>query len=397
MTSLTLVIQVVLLIAFVWAAGVTLVGLWHGKKQVNILAKPSRFAILICAHNEEAVIGNLLSSLIKQHYPKDYFTIFLFADHCTDKTAAIGAGFPDVVVCVREDGPRTGKGAVLKWGIAQIQQRYGDSFDHMVVFDADNVATPDFLLHMNESFAQGAQLVMGDRLALNPYASTVSGWYTLYWQTVDFLYCQPRSNLGMSAILSGTGFGFSYALIRDTGWDTSSITEDIEFSMQQNLKGVYAVYQAKASFYDEQPTDLKTLISQLRRWCTGNYQIFCGYLKVWFSCFVKHPTMKLLDNAIPMALCCVFGLYILLSTAWLFYNAARGINPFGLRDIIWWGGLYGLSIIVSVLATVFGKFSFSKMLPSILTSGLYCIIFSLIAVYSLFFPVHGWQPIKHKG
>ena len=397
MTSLTLLIQITLLIAFAWATVVTLIGLWHGKTTVNIIAKPSRFAILICAHNEEAVIAKLLTSLVQQNYPIEYYKIFLFADHCTDATATIGAKFPGVIVYERQDGPRSGKGAVLNWGLNRIKEKYGPLFDNVVVFDADNVATPDFLLHMNESFVGGAKLVMGDRLALNPYASTISGWYTLYWQTVDVLYCQPRSNLGMSAILSGTGFGFAYDLIKETGWQTSSITEDIEFSMQQNLKGVYAVYQEKAYFYDEQPTDLHTLISQLRRWCTGNYQIFYSYFKVWLQCFLKKPTMKLLDNAIPMALCCVFGLYLLLSVAWVFYNATRGINPFGLRDIIWWGGLYGLSIIIGVLATIYGKFSFSKMLPSILTSGLYCIIFSLIAVWSIFIPVKGWQPIKHKG
>ena len=78
MTSLTLLIQITLLIAFAWATVVTLVGLWHGKTTVNIIAKPSRFAILICAHNEEAVIAKLLTSLVQQNYPKEYFKIFLF-------------------------------------------------------------------------------------------------------------------------------------------------------------------------------------------------------------------------------------------------------------------------------------------------------------------------------
>jgi cellulose synthase/poly-beta-1,6-N-acetylglucosamine synthase-like glycosyltransferase len=397
MTSLTTFIQVVLLIAFMWSAAVTLFGLSRGKKQLNIIAKPSRFAILICAHNEETVIGKLLASLNKQNYPRELYTIFLFADHCTDKTAQIGTQTPGVVVYERQDGPRSGKGAVLRWGIDQIKQNYGEIFDNIVVFDADNVADPDFLLYMNESFAAGAQLVMGNRLALNPYASTISGWYTLYWQTVDYLYCLPRSNLGMSAILSGTGFGFAYGIIKNVGWETSSITEDIEFCMQQNLKGVFAVYQNKASFYDEQPTDMKTLISQLRRWCTGNYQIFHAYRKPWCARFFSHPDMRLLDNAIPIGLCCAFGFYLLLSVAWLFYNLVRGGTLISTWDLIWWGGLYALSVFIGAWSTYEGKFSFSKMLPSILTSGLYCIIFSLVAVYSVFFPVHGWQPIKHKG
>jgi len=35
-----------------------------------------RFAVLIPAHNEERVIGNLLESLLKQTYPKNYFDIY---------------------------------------------------------------------------------------------------------------------------------------------------------------------------------------------------------------------------------------------------------------------------------------------------------------------------------
>lgn len=397
MIFLTTLIQIILLLAFAWAALVTLVGLLRGEKNSNTIAKPSRFAIVICAHNEESVIQKLLDSLSNLDYPKNCYQVFLLADHCDDGTVDIGEKNDGVIVYARDEGPRSGKGAVLAWGLNRIKESFGDHFDQVVVFDADNIVDKDFLTKMNESFKAGAKLVMGNRLALNPYASTISGWYTLYWQTVDILYCKPRSNLGLSAILSGTGFGFSWDLIKDTGWQTTTITEDIEFSMQQNLKGIFAVYQEEASFYDEQPTDMKTLISQLRRWCTGNYQIFAVYKKLWWKTFKGHPTMKLLDNIIPIGLCCTFGLYLILSFSWLFYNAVRDINPFGWIDVLWWGGLYVISVLVSLWSTLKGKFSLHKMLPSILTSGIYCIIFSLVAVYSLFYPVTVWKPIKHSG
>ena len=47
-----------------------------------------RFAVLIPAHNEEAVIGPLIESLLRQEYPRELYDVFVVADNCTDGTAA---------------------------------------------------------------------------------------------------------------------------------------------------------------------------------------------------------------------------------------------------------------------------------------------------------------------
>ena len=48
-----------------------------------------KYAICIPARNEEAVIGNLIDSILYQDYPKEWLTIFVVADNCTDNTARI--------------------------------------------------------------------------------------------------------------------------------------------------------------------------------------------------------------------------------------------------------------------------------------------------------------------
>ena len=395
MLLLTMLIQILLLTAFFWAAGTILLGILTGKRKTKLIAKRHSFAIIVCAHNEENVVGNLLTSLAEQTYGQAGYHTFLLADHCTDATAAIGRKFNNVTVWERNIGARTGKGAVLRWGIELIRKETGNKFDSYIVFDADNVATPNFVEEINKCFCTGAKLVMGNRKALNPYASIISSWYTIYWQTVDCLYCRPRSNLGLAAIISGTGFAFKDELLGSEGWNTTSITEDIEFSMGQNLKGVFAVYWESAVFYDEQPTNLATMLSQVRRWCTGNFQIAAKFRKPWWKHFCQHPNLKLIDNFIPIFLAVMFGFYLILNFCWLFYNGAQDVNPFGLIDIIWWSFLYILSIGVSYGVIKYSTFNLNRMLPGILTSGIYCIIFSLIAVYSLFKPVKSWKPIEH--
>lgn len=55
--------------------------------------KINKFGVVICARNEEAVIGNLLESIKRQDYPAESLEIFLVADNCTDKTADVGRSF----------------------------------------------------------------------------------------------------------------------------------------------------------------------------------------------------------------------------------------------------------------------------------------------------------------
>ena len=49
---------------------------------------PLRFAIVSAAHNEEAVIGNLVNSFNQQRYPRQLYDIYVVADRCTDNTAS---------------------------------------------------------------------------------------------------------------------------------------------------------------------------------------------------------------------------------------------------------------------------------------------------------------------
>lgn len=80
-------------------------------------AKLHRYAVLICARNEEAVIPDLIDSLHGQTYPQDKLKIFVMADNCTDRTAdaARAAG---ATVYERFDREKVGKGYALDacWG-----------------------------------------------------------------------------------------------------------------------------------------------------------------------------------------------------------------------------------------------------------------------------------------
>ena len=51
--------------------------------------KNHKFMAIVPAHNEEAVVGNLIESLKNQNYDKELYDIYVIADNCTDNTAKI--------------------------------------------------------------------------------------------------------------------------------------------------------------------------------------------------------------------------------------------------------------------------------------------------------------------
>ena len=62
---------------------------WLRKEKPHGPAKANRYAVLICARNEQRVIGDLIASLRGQTYDQSLLSIFVLADNCTDDTAMV--------------------------------------------------------------------------------------------------------------------------------------------------------------------------------------------------------------------------------------------------------------------------------------------------------------------
>lgn len=356
-------------------------------------ARPCRFAILICAHNEERVLGHLLQDLAEQRYPTDHRQVFVFADHCTDDTTALARSFPDVIVWEHTDGERSSKGKVLNALMPRLLA-LADQFDTVAIFDADNQIGPGFLAKMNQAFAAGAAIVTGRRLASNPYDSLISQWYTLYWAMVNSLYNLPRYELGLSAMVSGTGFAFRMELLRRQGWHSYSVSEDVEFTFQQNLAGHRVVYLDSAFFYDEQPARFAVMWSQLRRWCTGGVQVCQHYLGDWFAAFTARPSWRLFDTMAGVYLTGVFGL-----TAVAFLLNAYTMLRHGqyLLFFIPTAAGYAATILTGWIAARLSGWPARKLWKGIVTMPLFYSLLSYISLLSLFKRQTRWVKIDHHS
>ena len=196
-----------------------------------------RFAVLICARNEEEVIPDLIHSIQGQTYDQRLITIFVMADNCTDATAEV-ARQAGAVVYTRFNKEKVGKGYALERLIEHIEEDYPQTFDGFFVFDADNVLDCHFIEEMNRTYCDGYEVITSYRNSKNYGDNWISAGYALWFIRESRYLNNSRMLLGTSCAVSGTGFFFSRKVMESIhGWKFHLLTEDIEFSVDQIIKG----------------------------------------------------------------------------------------------------------------------------------------------------------------
>ena len=254
------------------------VGLLRGEYRHPKAKKLHRFGFFIAAHNEEAVIANLVTSIKQQDYPPELIDVFVVADACTDNTAA-AAREAGAIVYERNDLARKGKSWVMDFGFDRILNEYPGRYDGFFIFDADNLIAPDYVSKMNDAFDQGYMVVTSYRNSKNFGSSWISSAYATWFLREARYLNNSRMHCGTSCAVSGSGYLVSTKIIEGMhGWQFHTLTEDIQFSTFCAIHGVRIAY-APAEFYDEQPVTFIASWRQRMRWTKGFYQVFFTYGK----------------------------------------------------------------------------------------------------------------------
>ncbi|MBQ2657731.1 MAG: glycosyltransferase family 2 protein [Erysipelotrichaceae bacterium] len=266
--------KVLFLLLFSYQGLYILISLFGKEKEKDYELKYHDFAVLICARNEETVIGNLLESIDRQTYPEKHYRTFVMADNCIDSTAEIAKGC-GAVVYTRNDDEYVGKGYALESLLRNIEKDYGDVFDAFLVFDADNILKDDYLEQMNISYCQGNKIIAGYINSKNYGSNWISAGYSLYLLRKNRFLNNARHLLGLSSAINGTGFLFDKETAKE--WPYHTLTEDIEFTVDQVCRHHTIAYCDKAIVYDEQPTSFVQSVYQRLRWSKGYLEVIWKY------------------------------------------------------------------------------------------------------------------------
>jgi len=383
------------------------------KMKKNVDREPQKlhkYAILVAARNEEAVIGELIKSINKQNYPKGLVDIHMVADNCTDKTASIGRSL-GVTVYERTDNSKVGKGYALQYIFDNIKKNGGfRQYDGYIIFDADNLLDENYILEMNKVFDDGYRVITSYRNTKNYDTNWISAGYSLWFLREAEYLNNPRMLLKTSCAISGTGFLIHSDIIDENGgWKHFLLTEDIEFSIDNIIKGEVIGYCRMAKIYDEQPSSFRESWKQRLRWSKGFYQVFAKYsFGLLKSIFTKKSnkfaSFDFLMVISPSMLISIFS--ILFNLVFLIYAY---MNPLTVDSLIVtlcktaiWGQIFNLYFFLYLQGTLTTISEWKEIHCSTKKKIFYTFTFPFfffsnipIAIVALFKKIE-WVPIEHS-
>lgn len=386
----------ILTIFWVYQIAISLCSLVKLKDKPLKVEKDHRFMAIIPAHNEEAVVGNLVESLKNQNYNKELYDIYVIADNCTDNTAKV-AKEAGAIVYERFDDTKKTKGYALNWFLQQ-KIKENAPYDAFFIFDADNIVDKDFIKNMNKKLCQGEDVVQGYRDIKNPTDSWITAGYAIFYWTMHRFYHLARYNIGLSPLLNGTGFMVRFDVVKPNGWDTETLTEDIEFSLKRIIAGKKLGWATDAIVYDEQPVGFKQSWSQRSRWTVGHMQCISRYTKPLAEAFKENKTLMNLDGflyiigSIPMFVATL----VLLLANFLIY-AGEGMTTVELVDNIvrYVVPTFFLPIFTAVIVMALDRRPIKPMIKGLLCYPFFLGSWLLINFKCLFKRETTWEKINH--
>lgn len=167
-----------------------------------ILRPPASFAVLLCAHNEEAVLEAKLRDLVAQRACcSTPLNIYVYLDGCTDGSTEICRRFSDQVNFVVSP-TRTGKSVGMS-SLAQIA--VGDLF---VFTDANVFFSRECLPRVKQYFEKDATVgcVLAHVSVKNPHECDVARSEKYYWLGEETI---KRLETKVGSTISGTGAFFA--------------------------------------------------------------------------------------------------------------------------------------------------------------------------------------------
>jgi cellulose synthase/poly-beta-1,6-N-acetylglucosamine synthase-like glycosyltransferase len=255
---------------------------------------------------------------------------------------------------------------------------------------------------MNKTFSDGHEIITGYRNSKNYGDNWISAGYALWFLRESRYLNQARMLLNTSCAVSGTGFLFSTAVLNDMGgWPFHLLTEDMEFTVDNVLKGRKIGFCKNAVLYDEQPVTFRQSWHQRMRWSKGFLQVFGKYgnellkgtLMSDFSCFdmtmsvmpaIMLTVMSILVNTILAISGAIQGEDILIAVQSVSQTL---LNAYLLLYVL--GAIATISEWKNIHTSVFKKILYTFTFP------LFMFTYIPISFSSLFTKVE-WKPIKHN-
>ena len=257
-----------------------------------------RFAIVVPAHNEAAVIERTVNSLLALDWPAAQRRILVVADNCKDNTAAL-ARAAGAEAWERQHDSERGKGYALRFAYERLlaEAGSGQAVDAVVVVDADSEVSSNLLAAFAARIEAGEGAAQAFYGALNPRASWRTRLMTIALSLIHRLRGRGRERLGVSAGLKGNGMMFTLDTLRRAPHRSFSLVEDLEYAIQLGHAGIRVAYVDEAEVLGEMVSTGAAAASQRQRWEGGRRALIREHGLLLLRAAIRQRSALLLDLA----------------------------------------------------------------------------------------------------
>ncbi len=273
-----------------------------------------RIRIFIPGYKEDAVIISTARAALEQAYPQDLYEVVVIADSFSPQTLAVLRSLPIAVVEVSFD--KSTKGKALQKAIDATQHK---PVDVVVILDADNHMSPNFLHSVNDAFAAGYDAVQGHRTAKG-HRTAFAFLDACTEEINNHIFRRGHVAVGLPSALIGSGMAFQWndfaAMLKDIG-DTAGEDKELEFKLTRERKRI--AFLDGAYVYDEKVAKTDVFAKQRSRWLAMQIEYFEKYfLEGWTQLFKgnvaffnKVVQTWLLPRVMLVAVLCLWTMFCL--------------------------------------------------------------------------------------
>src|SRR5262249_33181769 len=234
-------------------------------------AGQARLAVLVPAHDEEALIGRCLASLREQTYPHSLYRVVVIADNCSDRTAQLATA-AGAEVMERHDARALGKGHALRWAMDRLLAADPPP-DGIVVVEADSIADGARLAGLAAARADGAEAAQAEYLVLPADTSIRSRLVAAAFLLFHRVRLGGRAAMGLPASLVGNGMLSSRRLLETVPWNAFTGVEDLEYTINLRMAGFRPRFVRSARLMGPVPDGYQGMRGQRLRWEGGRWHV----------------------------------------------------------------------------------------------------------------------------
>jgi len=225
-------------------------------------------------YNERFVARRLLDAAARLDWPRERFEIQVLDDSDDDTRQLVDERAAwwrqrGVSISVVRRAQRTGyKAGALANGLATARGEF------IAIFDADFVPPPDFLQTTIPWFREaGVGMVQTRWSFCNADHSWFTGIQSLLLGPHFSIEHHVRYRQGLFFNFNGTAGVWRRSAIESAGgWQSDTVTEDLDLSYRAQLAGWRFVYREECQVPSELPVTMAALRSQQQRWAKGSIQ-----------------------------------------------------------------------------------------------------------------------------